>query len=1305
MTRYLSLAVAVAVTLGALPARGQQPLALRNPGFERPGAPGAAPEAWGRYVSAGTARVALDETTRHGGERALRVELDKGSRCTVTQLVAVPEGGGYSFGLWLRTALADTARAYLYLQWHDAAGATVLNDRPSRALRGQSDWTEVVAAGTRPEKATSVLCVLVVEAGAGEGGTAWADEAWVKPGLLAPAPTAEETAAANALLMPVRPDDGRTVLQDPPDFSWNPQAAALSYELQLSAEAAFPAAATFTARTPYNVYSHSRALGPGKWYWRVRSLDKQEKPSEWFVSRCFTVGKGAQPFAVPPADELLGRIPTGHPRVYATAASLAAFRAPLAGAKKQWWADFQGRLAGYLARPVDKEPPADWRLNDRPGGGSLSDEDIERGNKLRGYCDAANSRLQGLAFGYLLSGERRYAEAAIAQLMEMATWDPKGVTSYKNHDQVFRDIAWMSATAYDWCWELMTPEQRRVVGQSVLVRARELYADFQGRSRPIYAAPYDSHGITAYGYLGICAIALAHESPEADEWFRFVAATYPAVFPPWGGEEGGWSQGVGYWKWSQGFAWWFFDALRSATGLDLYQKAFCRNTGSYKLYFHPPWCDRHHFGDGNHGAPDAFDQSNMARLATAYHNPYYQWYARHLPGSPSMGIYGYWWFDDAIPARPPADLPQGMYLPDIGWVAMHSDLSDPDDIMLLLKSSPFGSYNHSHADQNSFVVYGYGEPLLIDSGYYDWYGSPHDVGFTRQTKAHNDVLVDGEGQPIFDKTAGGEILSHFSSPAVDYAVGEAGPAYKGKLTSFRRHVVYLRPEAFLVIDQLEAPQPALFTWMLHAENEMRLEPGKQEVTVSRGSARCLVKFLTPQGLKFEQTDQFTPPSTRKLANEWHTAVSTTEKSNKATFVTFIRPCRATEPPEALEVKSQVQDSLLMVAWGTEARPGGVIAGWLADSKPSLTVIGPWREGAVAAAINTRTVDLKDGQGEFRLLDAESPLTATLELKGKDNASAEARRVTYQAAVPVQVALRVREAVKTLTLDGTPLSAGRYRWSGEKLSLQLPAGDHVLQVNPPAAPAAGAGAQVILDGQPLKLELQTMQTYTGGTLSWGSLEAPALPVTVEKLEAPPHTTVSLGTQPLREGDVVWPGRAAMLTLRGDAGAAAPVVRLRRLVTNTEPLAAPVVAAPAETVPGAVKLEAEAFTASGGGTPSRYTNRPFLSGGVGLGAWTLPGMWVQWRLQVPQAGRYRLLARSATHEPFAERLVAVDGKPLGGGYRVLRVATTGGYGAEPAQWGLVDLTAGQTLSLSAGEHTLQMTCVSGLLNLDYLVLAPQ
>jgi len=86
-------------------------------------------------------------------------------------------------------------------------------------------------------------------------------------------------------------------------------------------------------------------------------------------------------------------------------------------------------------------------------------------------------------------------------------------------------------------------------------------------------------------------------------------------------------------------------------------------------------------------------------------------------------------------AKPPADLPQAIHLRDVDWVALHSHLADRDrNINLQFKSSHFGSFNHSHADQNSFVLEAFSHPLLIDSGYYPWYGSPHDVTWSRQTR-------------------------------------------------------------------------------------------------------------------------------------------------------------------------------------------------------------------------------------------------------------------------------------------------------------------------------------------------------------------------------------------------------------------------------------------------------------------------------------------------------------------------------------------------------------------------------------------
>ncbi|MEN6546890.1 MAG: DUF4962 domain-containing protein [Armatimonadia bacterium] len=1447
-------------------ASAQAELPLKEPGMEVDANKDGLPDGWSKYISIGTAQLAMDPEVKHGGTAALRIELQAGARATVTQLLPVTQPGMYTFGCWLKTKLAAGANAHAYVQWR-RGNEIVRNDVPSAPLTGEKDWTLVTCIGSKPAEADGALLVIVVEALKAEASTVWADDATFKQGAapaalvlngsfeqdenkdglpdawgkvihgggfeisrdttvahdgaasmklagqagaadraaithvgplytpskavrlrlwykgtgradgvvrFRPAPgvvvqddqygtdffkvdlpkqdwtelvfeTAVPEAAQKAgqarvevilyqrtegtvwyddvsvesldeykpkltqvdevLAMPLRPAAGRVVLQNPPDFSWPPVRGAAGYDLQLSQNRDFPAADTPTINCLYNVYSHSRTLGNGTWYWRVRCLDKAGAASDWGQANDFVVTAAAVPFPVPAAADLLKAIPASHPRVYATASTLAAFRAPMADKQKAWWESFKPRLEQLLTRPIDKEPGREYIVT--PGAGGLTDADVQQLNKLRSMAGSANDRMQNLAFGYLLSGDRRYGDAAVAQMLEIATWDPMGATSYRNQDQVFRDIAWMMATAYDWCWDLMTPEQRDKVREAILVRARTLYKDFAEDGRPLNEYPYDSHGITAYGYLGIISIALAHESEEPDTWFKYIAATYPAVFPPWGGEEGGWSQGVGYWKWSQHFAWVFFDALKSATGLDMYDKAYTRNNGWYKLYMHPPWNDRHHFGDGNHGAPDATDQSNMARYAREYGNPYFRWYAQTMPGKTSFGLYSYLWHDETVPARPPADLPQGRYFPDIGWVAMHSDLSDADDVMLAFKSSQYGSYNHSHADQNSFVLYAYGEPLLIDSGYYDWYGSGHDVGFTRQTKAHNDILVNGEGQPIFDMTAQGRILKHFTSPAVDYALGDATPAYKGKLSKFQRHILYLRPNSFVIVDEVEAPEPSTFTWTLHAEQEMKLDPAKQEVTVTRGGARCLVKFITPQGLKLEQTDQFTPPSVRKPANEWHTSATTVEKSKKMRFVTFIRPARTSEPEQDLEVQAKLEGDLLLLVWGTTPNPGGVVAAWLGDGGPNFTVVGPWNDGAVGSVIGAKSLDLNDKQGNFRILQSEQPLTATLELQGKDNATAEVRTVHYQSETPTQVDLLVRQPVKTLSLDGTALPQTSYACAGERLKLQLPAGQHKLEVNPGSPQQAQAQVSVSLDGQSLVQQVQTMSRWTGGTLTWGSFEAQPQPVRVLKAEYPQGTAVQVNNGLAKAGDTLWLNSHNNLTVRGSSAKGVSLA-FERLLKNDQPVTVPFAEAGMETTPGAVMLEAEAFTGSSNGSPSRYTNRPFLSGGVGMGNWTLPGMSVQWTLSVPKAGKYQVVVKGATHEPQADRLITLDGKPLGGEARPYRFPSTDGFGGTPKEWRLLALPNAQgqplTLELTAGEHVLEMTCLASLLNLDFLVLVP-
>ena len=83
------------------------------------------------------------------------------------------------------------------------------------------------------------------------------------------------------------------------------------------------------------------------------------------------------------------------------------------------------------------------------------------------------------------------------------------------------------------------------------------------------------------------------------------------------------------------------------------------------------------------------------------------------------------------------------------------------------------------------------------------------------------VLVNGEGQVIRDDKASGSIDLFEDKETHTYLMGDAAPAYRGKLITFKRHILFLRPGIFLLLDELEAPAEASFQWMLHAFEKMK----------------------------------------------------------------------------------------------------------------------------------------------------------------------------------------------------------------------------------------------------------------------------------------------------------------------------------------------------------------------------------------------------------------------------------------------------------------------------------------------------
>jgi hypothetical protein len=117
-------------------------------------------------------------------------------------------------------------------------------------------------------------------------------------------------------------------------------------------------------------------------------------------------------------------------------------------------------------------------------------------------------------------------------------------------------------------------------------------------------------------------------------------------------------------------------------------------------------------------------------------------------------------------------------------------------------------------------------------------------------------------------------------------VADAAAAYKGKLTRFQRHIVFVRPGLFLVLDDLAAPSPATFQWLLHALDKMEVDEARRQVVSRRGPASLTVRLHAESPLAFSQTDQFDTPYNagnppeyqEQMPNHWHFTAALTAKA-------------------------------------------------------------------------------------------------------------------------------------------------------------------------------------------------------------------------------------------------------------------------------------------------------------------------------------------------------------------------------------------------------------------------------------------
>mgnify|MGYP000885192540 FL=1 len=681
-----------------------------------------------------------------------------------------------------------------------------------------------------------------------------------------------------------RPADASVSATDPPAFSWRP-AGGLKWEIECVREGASADIAYRASDVEFNVHCPPRIFGPGQYTWRYRGIDKEGNCTNWSQSRTFTIAPDAAKMPLPAREELLARIPRTHPRLFLRPENLPKLRALAQGEMKAQYEGLVKQCEQILADPPPTaEPPTyppemerkseEWRL-------------MWWGNRT--YTIKALNSAATLAFTRLLGGQEKYGREAKRILLECANWDPKGSTGYRYNDEAGMPYNYYFARTYSFVNDLLTEDEKGICRKVMKVRGDEMYRHLCPRH---LWQPYASHSNRAWHFLGEVGIAFLNEIDGADDWVWFATNVFFNVYPVWSDDDGGWHEGSSYWSsYIDRFTWWA-DVMREAIGIDAYDKPYFSKLGYYAMYLLPPDKLDGGFGDLTANKRARNYMPLMSILAAQAQNPHWQWYVEQLGGpAQTEGYIGF--IRGQLPgveARKPNDLPASRLFAGTGQAYLNTDITDAsNDVQVVFKSSPFGTQSHGYESNNSFLLWAYGQRLLIRSGYRDIYGSDHHANWMWTTRSTNCITVGGQGQRKHTAAAQGKITAFATTPEIDVVVGDAGESYEAPVELFKRAILFVKPDLIVVYDRLKASEPSTYEYWLHAINEFDIGGGNT-VTVKNGDVGCHVGFHCRVPLSFEQTNEYDPnPRPRITLREWHLTATTAQKEREMEFITVYRP--------------------------------------------------------------------------------------------------------------------------------------------------------------------------------------------------------------------------------------------------------------------------------------------------------------------------------------------------------------------------------------------------------------------------------
>lgn len=479
----------------------------------------------------------------------------------------------------------------------------------------------------------------------------------------------------------------------------------------------------------------------------------------------------------------------------------------------------------------------------------------------------------GLLLGlvYRMTGEEKFASKLKALLLDYIsknTWE--GSTLLKRNPPWIGGLgtshtSYDIAVGFDCIYNYLTASEKKQIAKDI-VRLGILPARHDWLDAETNMHTYDTMGHNWWSACvfmsGLASLAVQNEIPEAKEWAQDIkessiewlnfSGSVLQNKPPTFDKDGGFYESVGY-------------ATYGTSQFLLFLYAYA-NVWPNEPKIESPIIDKigdffintTYFVEGGKDLAVNFGDSRIIATGNrivrllwnlGYKNQDYEWYMNHVsngenkdsnaaealilnPGLKSIDS-GY------LPNRPKSKLYQ-----DMGWATLRNSYAD-NATMLAVKSG--FTWNHTHADAGSYILFHNGKNLIIDSGTGS-YLNPLFTEYYCQSEAHNVVMFDGKGQnrndPYFGSVNSGSLHNLVEGQDFKYLLANATGPYSHILARNYRNFIWVG-DVILVIDDLLAFEPGQFEWLLHYNGESTLKGGI-DLTIKDEDAKILVRPLFPE---------------------------------------------------------------------------------------------------------------------------------------------------------------------------------------------------------------------------------------------------------------------------------------------------------------------------------------------------------------------------------------------------------------------------------------------------------------------------